>query len=363
MHYFSVYADETKITSGQRFFLQLARALGRDSRYREGGPGARLFNISAPWREIVKCRVAGRRVVLRVDGVYFDRLSDEFIQRFSWPMRAIFRLGATFRPLQSPLAHVANLIDRNWTSFARIALAHHIVYQSNYSRQAYLPYFPKKPFTIIVNGSRYLPDAARLPPPDPTIRIATIFDDWRPAKRMADLIQFVRWANEIAATPVSLTLLGYTGRFPPCAPQGLAELVASRPYFRTFPRFSGFDSGAGQALAGSDLYATLSFRDACPNVVVEAMAHGLPVLGVASGGLPDIVGDAGVLLPSWDNNGHFASGRFECDFPQINFEAALNAAQYIKTNARDFRERVRRRFDTTLSMEVVATRYLEALCG
>lgn len=48
----------------------------------------------------------------------------------------------------------------------------------------------------------------------------------------------------------------------------------------------------------------LKYKDPCPTVVLEALACGVPVVGSASGGLPELVGDeAGVLLEvpdSWD---------------------------------------------------------------
>ena len=46
----------------------------------------------------------------------------------------------------------------------------------------------------------------------------------------------------------------------------------------------------------ADAYLMTKHNDPCPNVVLEALACGLPVLYSASGGVPELVGEAGVGL-------------------------------------------------------------------
>ncbi|MBL8833947.1 MAG: glycosyltransferase family 4 protein [Rhodospirillales bacterium] len=51
------------------------------------------------------------------------------------------------------------------------------------------------------------------------------------------------------------------------------------------------------------IYISTKHNDACPNAVIEAMACGLPVVFSASGGVPELVGDAGIgvkVPESWD---------------------------------------------------------------
>lgn len=359
----AVFFDPTKSTSGQRFYDSLCaglKSLGASAH--ANGPEVVLFNVSAKFWTVLRARLRGQRIVVRVDGLYFDRLCEPFLARFRWPTRTLLKALAAMAGLRGVATHLANLIDQNWTAFARIALAHHVVYQSLYSREVHRTYFPHKPSCVIVNGSRLvvLEDVARPPRPGP-VELVSIFDDWKPAKRMVDLIDFVRWANETAGQPVHLTLLGYTGRWPACVAADVAALAVSAPYITTLPRFTAFDGAVRDALLAADMYVTFTFRDPCPNVVVEAMAHGLPVLGLASGGLPDIVGDAGVLLPDADRGEFFAASRFECDFPPIDFERVLQAALAIRSDAAAYRARVRRRFDTDLGMDVVAERYMAVL--
>lgn len=55
--------------------------------------------------------------------------------------------------------------------------------------------------------------------------------------------------------------------------------------------------------ARGDILLHLKYKDPCPNVVIEAMACGLFAIGSRSGGLPELLGNCGALLPvaeSWD---------------------------------------------------------------
>lgn len=62
-------------------------------------------------------------------------------------------------------------------------------------------------------------------------------------------------------------------------------------------RFSQEDAAA--LYQGHDLLVHPKYMDPCPTVVIEAMACGLPIVGSASGGMPELVpDDCGVLVPA-----------------------------------------------------------------
>jgi glycosyltransferase involved in cell wall biosynthesis len=58
--------------------------------------------------------------------------------------------------------------------------------------------------------------------------------------------------------------------------------------------------GMAAALRSCDLFLNLSENDPCPNVVLEAMASGRPVVYKPSGGVPELVGDTGVAIAGDD---------------------------------------------------------------
>jgi glycosyltransferase involved in cell wall biosynthesis len=57
--------------------------------------------------------------------------------------------------------------------------------------------------------------------------------------------------------------------------------------------------GVAAALRGAAVVlATSTWHDVLPTVVIEALAHGRPVLGTDLGGIPSLIGDAGWVVPA-----------------------------------------------------------------
>jgi glycosyltransferase involved in cell wall biosynthesis len=357
-----VYLDETKTTSGQRFYRDLHDALLARSVPLDERPDLVLFNVSAPLAAILRAKLRGERVVLRLDGLYCDRLSPGFLAAMPAPLRAMLRLGLKFSRLHDGCAFLANLYDRNYGSFIRIVLADFVIYQSEYARTVHSRFFPKKPSQVIVNGSRMLLGPTVSAHASGGVRVVTICDEWRPSKRLGELVRFARWAREERNVPIHLTIVGYSGTLPPCDADNLRRMIERTSWITTLPRFKDFSGAVGAALKAADVYMTFTFRDTCPNTVIESMAHTLPVVGVRSGGVPDIVGDAGCLTGSGDfDGGFYTAARYECDFPAIDFEVVLSGLLDVHSKLAEYRARVRRRFEQDLDIQRVADRYAAVL--
>ena len=77
------------------------------------------------------------------------------------------------------------------------------------------------------------------------------------------------------------------------ARSGLDAIVRIRPAVRTH--------GVAQWMAASNLVTLPSYKEGCPNVVIEALASGRPVVATDVGGIPELMGEAsGELVPSHD---------------------------------------------------------------
>lgn len=94
---------------------------------------------------------------------------------------------------------------------------------------------------------------------------------------------------------VELVLAGEC-RWPGAAKQVEAEMRDIADRVVMVPPFS--QAGAVALYQQADVLLHTKFNDPCPTVPIEAMACGLPVVGTASGGMPELVdAEAGVLVP------------------------------------------------------------------
>ena len=261
-------------------------------------------------------------------------------------------------------AFCANFLSENYGAFIRIILADHVIYQSVFSQEIHARFFRRKPYSIIVNGAEYMGSkiSKELEDDGEKIRVVTLYDEWRPSKRIHELIRFIKWANEEAQVPIELTIIGYSGKTSVCFCKDDLFTLGNELYIKTIPKFKIFTEEMRLVLLSSDAYLTFSFRDACPNTVVESMAFGLPVVAVASGGLPDIVGDAGILIPGNDfENGFYCAHRFECDFPKVKYNEILQGVKIVIKNRKYYRGLVAKRFEDELSIEKVSRKYADVL--
>lgn len=112
-------------------------------------------------------------------------------------------------------------------------------------------------------------------------------------------------------------------------PEGAIEFIGSYPTSR-----------APAIFARADVFVHAKQCDVCPSVVLEAMAAGLPVAYSASGGTPELIGDAGVGVPGSNNwNEH------EPPAPEALAGAVLQIVARLPELTARARERVATRFD------------------
>jgi len=205
-------------------------------------------------------------------------------------------------------------------------LADLTIFQSEYSRHSTRVKFPvvAQDGPVIYNPvdiDRFRPDGPKRPLPQGMPRIACA--SWSTNRNKGTWL-----IDEIAArNPGALFVLG--GRF-----EGLSD----RPNILQLGHLDR--DGMASALRSCDVFLNLSENDPCPNVVLEALASGLPVLYRPSGGVPELVGDCGIAMQPDE------------------FAAALAQLMAMRERAS---AAARRRAETHFSPDVIFPRYIAAL--
>jgi glycosyltransferase involved in cell wall biosynthesis len=114
--------------------------------------------------------------------------------------------------------------------------------------------------------------------------------------------------------------------------------------------FSGIYSGPAQKSAfmrSLDVFVLPSLAEGTPNSIIEAMAHGLPVIASAVGGIPDIVtSEAGILVPPSDKTA--LAEAMICLATDANRRAAMGLAA---------RQRYEQLFSPGVVLPVLTTTY------
>ncbi len=359
---FSFFADPTKTTSGNGFWQDLCAKLKNSALYDPVHYDSLFCNISVPLRVLLLNKLKGKQILLRVDGVYHEKFCVDCLNRLHNPVIRLFMKGVylIFRN-SNVTSEVFNLFVKNYSPLIKIFLADLLIFQSEFSRRMNQHYFPKKPNTVIPNGQKY--SRISSVKDDSAIYLVTTYDYFRPSKRVAELLDFVCWAREQKSQNFQLTLLGYRTDF---APKNLTDqhkkTIETADFVHRVPAFSGFNDQVRSKLGEHHLYLTLTYRDNCPNAVVEALASGLPVVGTRSGGLHDIVGDAGILIDLLDpDDSHFSSFDYSFDYPAFDKGELLDAVLTVISNYQTYQNRVQKRFNDDLDMSVIGQKYIEAL--
>ena len=107
-------------------------------------------------------------------------------------------------------------------------------------------------------------------------------------------------------------------------------------------------SDAPQLYRRADILLHTKYNDPCPSVVVEAMASGLPIVFSATGGVPELVGDAGI--------GIVTDTSFERDVPPTP-EAMADAVAAVARDRATYAARARARVLSHLGLEAWMARH------
>jgi glycosyltransferase involved in cell wall biosynthesis len=218
--------------------------------------------------------------------------------------------------------------------------ARHVFWQSEFCRRSAEHFLGVRngPGEVLYNAvdTAHFRPAARAPNARTTLLLTGKIDDhmsYRVESSLRGLADAVAQGLDGA-----LTVAGWIAP----AARAKAESLAADLRLGDRVRFTGSytQAEAPAVYAAADIYVMTKHNDPCPNTVLEAMACGLPVVYSASGGVPELVGEAGagVAVPEDFERIHAPQARPLAD-------AILRVAGQRETLAAAARARAVARFD------------------
>jgi glycosyltransferase involved in cell wall biosynthesis len=257
------------------------------------------------------------------------------------------------RKRQTGLRHyLRSEINNRLLAVIRRYMADGIVYQSNFARNWWQTVYGSSPAParVIYNGidlQVYQPGGEGEPPSD-HVRLLLVEGHLRGGyeQGLDSAIHLTLVLGQAGEVPVKLRVVGdvplsMQQRFSALA-GNLVEWAGIVPQ-ASIPHIDR----SAHLLFSADLNA------ACPNSVVEAMACGLPVVGFATGSLPELVeGDSGRVVP-------YGSNYWNLEPPDISGLAA--AVKEVLARKPLFQQAARRRAEEAFGIDQMVEQYIQVL--
>ena len=227
-----------------------------------------------------------------------------------------------------------------------------IVYQSEFARQWWQREYGavNKPDTVIFNGidiNEFSPDGLEIPPTD-HFRILVVEGRMGGGqeKGLENAIRLAQLVQEKTPEKVELMVIGRASDEIKSYWEANAGIWIN--FIGQIPREEiPARDRAAHVLFSADL------NGACPNVVVEALSCGLPVVSFDTGALPELVAEeGGRIVP-------YGTDVWKLETPI--YEPLAQATLQVIQNQPEFRQAARKRAEREFNIEAVADRYLQAL--
>lgn len=249
-----------------------------------------------------------------------------FIEPFRSPHKSALRIlrldGIDFRPEDFQANNAG--IKRAYQSFD------HVVIQSEHDRKMISKWLGTRDgVSVIGNGIEFI-NRSRSRTDHDLLFVCSA--EWHPQKRVADNVKLFRQIEGAENRPCKLIILG----------DGAQEYAGQN---NIDVRGKVSHAECLQVFADADWMINLEWLGHCPNVCIEALSMRCPIIYADSGGLPELVGSNGIMVPD------APYGLELCDYDD---PPALDLSGFILPDQRIEVEDIDR-----LRIENVAARYLE----
>jgi len=248
--------------------------------------------------------------------------------------------------------HLRSEINNRLLAFIRRGIASRVIYQSNFVEDIWNKTFGATPAEaqVIYNGVdlQSFSPVGEQSMPDDHIRLLVVEGHLGRGHEM-ELENAVRLAENLSKKIPQKVELMVVGDVPEKLKQHWQKNSDQWITWQGIVR--------REEIARLDRSAHLLFSSelnaGCPNSVIEAMACGLPILGFATGSLPELVAeDAGQTVP-------YHADHWKLETPE--YESLTDAAIQILEDETRYREGARKQAETRFNIENTIHQYLQVL--
>jgi len=259
------------------------------------------------------------------------------------------------RKRRTGLRHYLRSEMNNWLlTIIRRYVADGVVYQSNFARNWWQTVHGSSPASarVIYNGvdlGVFNPVGEGMPPSD-HVRLLLVEGHLRGGyeQGLDSAVNLTRFLNQSGEMAVKLRVVGDV----PLSMQQRFSAAAGNQveWGGIVPQVS-----IPQLDRSAHLLFSADLNAACPNSVVEAMACGLPVVGFATGSLPElVVGDSGRVVP-------YGSNYWNLEPPDI--VGLAEAVKEVVDGGAVFHQAARQRAEMAFNIDQMVEQYIQVLLG
>lgn len=303
---FDVSSKYAKNVSGFYFFTRLIKRLQQHRRFSKNANTV-LVNVSVPICHLIWLWAKGKVLVIRLDGAYHDSIA-----HLEDSNHRIFKgLGKRF-PDSTMLNFLFNFLYENWKVQLRLMFCSAVVYQSEFSRRCneQLLWVRKKTFKVIPNAYPFAPEI-------PAGRDVAVFvgDDYRKNSKAS----IDHALNYCLKNDLRLQIVGWQPKFEGLLSSRLSDAI-SHGKANLAGRYGSLDQ-LRVVLNGCAYLVFLSYRDPCPNFLLEAISFGLMPVCIDSGGVAEILPPSYPLVQFVDTFKTYSPSRFSQAIPPVSYNA------------------------------------------
>jgi len=343
-------SSNTKLRGGPKVFMdRITEELKKQGLYSDDKFDAWL-NLS--FREIPKFVIDNKiPVTLRFDGIWKIKVIPDRFKFISKFLRKKLNEYA-FQKFNKLILHNYYIADN-------------IIFQSQFSKKSFETTLLRKPIdkkhTIIYNGvdlERFKPSSQKI---NSNLQIL-VSHKMHPVKRFDQIPKIIK--ELVKKYPnLMVNVLGDGIK----NPYRLNENTLD--YFKKQVSLHGLDNNfnfighiepnlLADFYVQNDFMLNLSYSDPCPNVVIEAMACGLPVIAPIHGGIAELVSDERLLVKENLNEYDFDTMGDYKSLPQIPVEKYLEKIYYLLENLEFHQKNMRKRAEQYFDIKNVTKQYI-----